>query len=1055
MTPHHVNRMCLGLLACAMCVSAHAELDLKALPETPDGFTANFFVKEPHIINPASLCFDKDGRLYVGAGPQYRNPKTDSPTDYIKILIDGDDDGVAETIKTFAEGFNCIESLAWRGDELWVANSPELTVVRDTDGDDVADEYTIIYTGLNNLRHGLHGLNWGPDGWLYMTIGNTWVKDSAPLPFRQLQGNESEDATVYPLTETYTKEAYKKSFHSLKKAEKEGGIFRCRPGGYDLELWARGMRNPWDACFDASFNWLATDNDPGPQRDRIFMPLQYAHYTMRHPWLFDWMGESLAVAPASKLFQGTSGSGTGVEFYMAEHFPAAYRNTYLIADWTNHKVSFYKPQWDGALQVPDGEMIKLADSGRNTTGDLKYTGAKGKSLFRPTDVKIGPAGDVYIAGWGSVYGTDYVPASKWTEEENAKYQGRVFRIRHENPLISRQAWYPKKRSKDITTWSVRELMDDMGHQMEVWRVNAQNEIVRRGKKVRKHLIKAIDSGKQNESQQTWSIWALGRIDAETGDSADIINFANGKKGQRLNLQIQAVRILGENKVASAIDVLITNLEHPEPRVRLAAIQSLEKTGFGDKSEAVLQALAHETDRSTLYTGWQVLRRELSQDARRALLQDSRSGVRLMAMLSLMEDRAATAVDILELSHDDDDRIRTLASQWQAKTGNRADQILIDVNVEQPKFRSSTQVTLKTTKGLTIHYTLDGAEPSAASATYTEPLTITESAILRAAAFFGKKKHSDVSDTSLHRISDNEWKDRLFVRNLKINQGKHCTIIDDGLQRGVSAYEGASTTIIELPQSVAGATQLRLHKDDNRSSNNDYLAFDINIPATLYVAYDARYAPPAWVSEGFTNTGEALRTSAGKNGDEFKIYRKAVDAGTIVLGGPAHRDAKEPAMIHVFLTKAVSGKTDIAASTAALATADITRGEELFFGRGTCFACHKMQGKGLVLGPDLNDIAKRRDMKYVIESILQPDVYIVEGFQQTSLEMKNGATFFGMVQEDTAESVTLYLATGEKIVVRTSDVAKRDDAKVSGMPSSFAYTLTPQDVADVSEWLIKR
>ena len=109
----------------------------------------------------------------------------------------------------------------------------------------------------------------------------------------------------------------------------------------------------------------------------------------------------------------------------------------------------------------------------------------------------------------------------------------------------------------------------------------------------------------------------------------------------------------------------------------------------------------------------------------------------------------------------------------------------------------------------------------------------------------------------------------------------------------------------------------------------------------------------------------------------------------------------------------------------------------------------------MLGPDLNDIAKRRDMKYVIESILQPDVYIVEGFQQTSLEMKNGATFFGMVQEDTAESVTLYLATGEKIVVRTSDVAKRDDAKVSGMPSSFAYTLTPQDVADVSEWLIKR
>ena len=44
-----------------------------------------------------------------------------------------------------------------------------------------------------------------------------------------------------------------------------------------------------------------------------------------------------------------------------------------------------------------------------------------------------------MAGWGSVYGTEYVPAEKWTAEENAKYQGRVFRLRHkENALIDRK-----------------------------------------------------------------------------------------------------------------------------------------------------------------------------------------------------------------------------------------------------------------------------------------------------------------------------------------------------------------------------------------------------------------------------------------------------------------------------------------------------------------------------------------------------------------------------------------------------------------------------------------
>ena len=125
-----------------------AELDKDALPAVEEGFAINFFVKEPHIINPSSLCFDHKGRLYVGAGPQYRHPREDSPTDYIKILIDENGDGIAETVKTFAEGLNCVQAMAWKGNELWVANAPELTVLRDTDGDDIADEYQIIYTGL-------------------------------------------------------------------------------------------------------------------------------------------------------------------------------------------------------------------------------------------------------------------------------------------------------------------------------------------------------------------------------------------------------------------------------------------------------------------------------------------------------------------------------------------------------------------------------------------------------------------------------------------------------------------------------------------------------------------------------------------------------------------------------------------------------------------------------------------------------------------------------------------------------------------------------------------
>ena len=119
------------------------------------------------------------------------------------------------------------------------------------------------------------------------------------------------------------------------------------------------------------------------------------------------------------------------------------------------------------------------------------------------------------------------------------------------------------------------------------------------------------------------------------------------------------------------------------------------------------------------------------------------------------------------------------------------------------------------------------------------------------------------------------------------------------------------------------------------------------------------------------------------------------------------------MYQVFLTKSGLKKTNISEATVAMKKANIKHGEEIFFGRGTCLACHQVKGKGVALGPDLNGISKRRGTEYIIRSILLPDEYIVEGFQQTSLELKNGQKLFGMIQEETNQTLKIYLLTGEK------------------------------------------
>jgi len=1019
---------------------AYGEVDKEALPNVEDGFDINFFVKEPHIINPSSLCFDKLGRLYVGAGPQYRHPKEDSPTDYIKILIDEDGDGEAETVKTFAEGFNCIEAMAWKGDELWVANAPELTVLRDTDGDDVADEYQVIYTGMNNLRHSVHGLNWGPDGWLYFSIGNTWVKPNAPKPIRDLQGIKSDDTTEYPLTKVYTKETYPKSYHPMNKSEKEGGIFRCRPGGYDLELYARGMRNPWDICMDSGFNWLGTDNDPGRPGERIFMPIRHGHYSMKHPWKFDWMGKHPAIAPSSDLFPGVSGSGTGVVYYNSQHFPEKYRNRYLIADWTNNCIFLYNPKWDGALQVPAETKRKIVDGGVTRAGDLGYKGAKGRSLFRPTDIDVGPDGALYMAGWGSVYGTKYVPKEKWTTEENAKYQGRVFRLRHKNPLIPRKKWDTSKRKMPIQKWNFNQLMEDMGHQVQVWRVNAQDEFVRRGSESRNGLLKAIRSGNLSESQATWSIWAVGRIDKTSGtDLADIKKFA--RESSVLNLRIQATRILGENQATDSRAILVSLLDDPEPRIRTAAMQSLGKVGWGDYGNSILEAVADEKDRVTAYVNWQVMRRQLPQAERGQLLEDPRNGIRLMAGLSLMEEG--------------DRSLQGKVEQWLKNAGEDSEiegQVTITAN--ETNFRKSTKVLIKGSlpkeKSFDLRYTLDGSTPNEKSPKTAGEISISKDSEVKAAAFIDKQLVSNIAKLGVHRITDSEWQDRLFISNIRI-AGKEADLYatNEGLQRGVLAYaDDPDTTITSVPDEISGATLIPTRKADKASMRSDFLSFETNLSSLVFVAFDIRSTPPKWLTGEFKETKHVLSTS---NGSKLRVHVKEAKAGKIVLGG----NEKGKVTYLVFASKVSTGQTTIAASKAILSRGAVNpkRGEEIFFGRGTCFACHRVNGRGVAVGPELAGISKRRDPHYLVEAILNPDAYIVEGYQQTSLEMKGGRKLFGMIQEETAVSINLVLLTGEQITVPTEDLKKRSDAKKSGMPASFVYTLSPQDVADVTAWTL--
>lgn len=634
-----------------------------ALPTVPAGFEVSFFAREPLVRQPCSMAFDAKGRLCVGMGPQYRNPKPDTPGDSVVLVLDTDGDGKADRTRTFATGFNAIQGLAWHGRDLWVANAPDLTVVRDLDGDDEADEYVRVFTDLGNLEHGLHGLNWAPDGKLYMSKGNskglTQPGRIAPKAFRELWGIAAPTGSPdFPAPRTFKKGEYQKAYHDPEDDwGREGGVLRCDDGGRNLEIVSRGMRNPWDINFDTGFNWLGTDNDQ-TTGDRVFMPFFGAHFGWNHPWSTHWGPDAHPPsAPVSgPLFEG---SGTGVIFGDSPQFPATHRGVFFVNDWLRKTTFVWRPRWDGALLRPEG-------------GNWEPFVQGGKALFRPTDLEAGPDGALWILGWSAGYGAEYQNGAMSSE-------GRVFRVAAKNSPPAR--WQAPKRSQPLAQWTAAELVGEFDGPLPVWRSDAQDELVRRGASVKTELLSMLETGGLGQARETWTAWTLGRLTTQDRTIDEWFSARAADATAALNLRVQSLRILahrvrqadGGRELPAAV---VNTLRSAEPRLRFEAVQAIGQARQRSAVPALLDLLAAENDPTTLYAGWQTLRGLQDVTALKALLADARAGVRKAALLALLEDHALQESEVKPLANDSVPAVSEIAALWLRKASGGGEAVVV-------------------------------------------------------------------------------------------------------------------------------------------------------------------------------------------------------------------------------------------------------------------------------------------------------------------------------------------------------------------------------------------
>ena len=95
------------------------------------------------------------------------------PEDSISILSDTNGDGVMDRKHVFADKLELVTGFVFYRTGVIAATSPDIWYLEDTNGDQIADKRTKLYTGLGTAdTHAvINNLRWGLDGWIYATHG--------------------------------------------------------------------------------------------------------------------------------------------------------------------------------------------------------------------------------------------------------------------------------------------------------------------------------------------------------------------------------------------------------------------------------------------------------------------------------------------------------------------------------------------------------------------------------------------------------------------------------------------------------------------------------------------------------------------------------------------------------------------------------------------------------------------------------------------------------------------------------------------------------------------
>jgi len=337
-------------LFCAGGVTAAQSEDALGV-RVPEGFEVSLYADDELAHDIYSMTIDSFGRVVVsGAG-------------YVRILIDANNDGKAESFQEYAsEPKSGAQGMFFFGRDLICLGDHGLQRYTDTDGDDKADGDPQVFVKLHcGGEHDAHAIRKGPDGWWYLICGN--------------MAGVNEKYNTLPSAPV--------------KKPRAGTMLRFTPDLAKGEIIAHGLRNAYDFDFNTFGDIYTFDSDgereitlPWYEPTRLYQLVPGADCgwfakSYKRPEYF------LDMPPVLDSF-GRS-SPTGLVTYRHTQFPTEYQGALFALDWTYGRI------W-ALPMLPDGSTW--------TTKPIEFMTAVGEHGFAPTDAEVGPDGSLYVSVGG-------------------------------------------------------------------------------------------------------------------------------------------------------------------------------------------------------------------------------------------------------------------------------------------------------------------------------------------------------------------------------------------------------------------------------------------------------------------------------------------------------------------------------------------------------------------------------------------------------------------------------------------------------------------------------